>query len=304
MIRYLKNQEIDKLEWDTCLKNSHNGLFYASSYYLDTMCDDWHALVDGHYESIFPLPIRQKYGIPYIYAPAFTQQLGLFSPKKPEQQVLQQYLHAIPGKYKVIDLKLNGFNIAPAGVNVKSRHNYLLKLNEDYRIVSEAYHRNHKTNLRKSFTFENRVVKDLEPEEVVKNFILDMPVQTVMGVKQDHFNRLIKVAKVLNKAGEAFTRGITTREGKVISSGLFIKYKKRITFLIGSTSAQGRAEFASWQLFDDVIREFSGNDLILDFEGSDIDGVARFYKGFGAFPEIYHEISIRKFPFNFMDKSW
>jgi hypothetical protein len=34
-------------------------------------------------------------------------------------------------------------------------------------------------------------------------------------------------------------------------------------------------------LFDQLIREFAGQDLILDFEGSDLPGVARFYQKFG-----------------------
>ena len=35
-------------------------------------------------------------------------------------------------------------------------------------------------------------------------------------------------------------------------------------------------------LIDHIIRQEAGKNTILDFEGSKIEGVARFYKGFGA----------------------
>ena len=36
---------------------------------------------------------------------------------------------------------------------------------------------------------------------------------------------------------------------------------------------------------------------IFDFEGSNIEGVARFYKGFGAVKKIYSTIKVNKLPY-------
>lgn len=78
-IRYLKHNEIDKIKWDHTIKNSFNHLPYAYSWYLDCVCPNWHALVTENYEFVFPITLRRKAGVKYLYQPYFTQQLGLFS---------------------------------------------------------------------------------------------------------------------------------------------------------------------------------------------------------------------------------
>ena len=44
-IQYLSHEQIDKAKWDQCIDNASNGLIYAYSFYLDTMADNWDALV-------------------------------------------------------------------------------------------------------------------------------------------------------------------------------------------------------------------------------------------------------------------
>jgi hypothetical protein len=40
--------------------------------------------------------------------------------------------------------------------------------------------------------------------------------------------------------------------------------------------------------------------MILDFDGSNIPSVARFFSGFGASPEVYQAIGFRRFPFTLL----
>jgi len=42
-------------------------------------------------------------------------------------------------------------------------------------------------------------------------------------------------------------------------------------------------------LFDKLIDKFSGHNLTLDFEGSSIATIARFYEGFGAEEETFFQ---------------
>jgi hypothetical protein len=45
-----------------------------------------------------------------------------------------------------------------------------------------------------------------------------------------------------------------------------------------------------------LIKEFAGQPIILDFEGSDIPGIAQFNKSFGAEKEFYFKIKINRLP--------
>ena len=44
MIDYLKNNEIDREQWDNCIRNSPGVKPYAYSWYLDIMAPDGKAL--------------------------------------------------------------------------------------------------------------------------------------------------------------------------------------------------------------------------------------------------------------------
>ena len=48
------------------------------------------------------------------------------------------------------------------------------------------------------------------------------------------------------------------------------------------STSSGKQKCAMFFLLDRFIRENSGSNLILDFEGSMIPGVAKFYQGFGS----------------------
>jgi hypothetical protein len=54
MIVYHKNHEIDREQWDKCIRNSPGTKPYAWSWYLDIMAPGWEALVDDDYDSVFP----------------------------------------------------------------------------------------------------------------------------------------------------------------------------------------------------------------------------------------------------------
>ena len=66
MIVYHKNNEIDREQWDNCIKNSPGVKPYAYSWYLDIMAPGWEALVDDDYDSVFPVPGFSRFGIKYV----------------------------------------------------------------------------------------------------------------------------------------------------------------------------------------------------------------------------------------------
>jgi len=58
----------------------------------------------------------------------------------------------------------------------------------------------------------------------------------------------------------------------------------------------GRTLGASHALVDAFIKDQAGQDLLLDFEGSDIRNLAFFYSSFGATEEKYPAIKLNRLP--------
>ena len=50
-------------------------------------------------------------------------------------------------------------------------------------------------------------------------------------------------------------------------------------------------------ILDHGIGKYADTGLILDFEGSEIKGIARFFAGFGASPVYYNTLKINRLPF-------
>ena len=49
-------------------------------------------------------------------------------------------------------------------------------------------------------------------------------------------------------------------------------------------------------LLDQFIKMNAEKNIILDFEGSMIHGIAQFYEGFGALPETYFQLKFNRLP--------
>ncbi len=66
------------------------------------------------------------------------------------------------------------------------------------------------------------------------------------------------------------------------------------------SNALAKENGAMFHLIDTVIRENSPSQLTLDFEGSNNENLARFYKGFGSKEVAYNGISSNRliFPLN------
>ena len=56
----------------------------------------------------------------------------------------------------------------------------------------------------------------------------------------------------------------------------------RLTFLFSGNSEKGKACQAMTFLLDAVIRSYALHPMLLDFEGSDDENLARYYQGFGS----------------------
>jgi hypothetical protein len=289
-IQYLTRNQIDTTKWDQCISRAANGRIYAYSVYLDTMSANWDALVLNDYEAVMPLTWNSKYGIQYLYQPFLAAQLGVFGSEE-----IQAFIEAIPGQFRYIDIYLNSANTnAVKGDTLLLRDNYVLDLDHPYEKLTSVYRENIRRNIKKAKQAGCTVVKDFDVETVIDLASIQMHLHD-KNVEENigRFRRLYKLLKTDNKAT---TYGISL-QGEVIASCVFFYSHHRAYYILVGNHPNGKTIGASHALIDAFIADHAGQDLLLDFEGSDIRNLAFFYSSFGATQEIYPALKINRLPF-------
>jgi hypothetical protein len=283
-IQIVPSSSIDQEKWDNCLTHAANGLIYASYHYLNHMADHWHGLIIGDYDVIMPLAWRQKWGIKYYYQPAFTQQLGYFGVKDIEQ--VESLVETINDFCSYGDVFFNYANQSIAKrLAAVQQTNLVIDLSTGYDYIYHQYNKDLQNNVRRAAKFELLY----QPAEVATAIQI---YQQWYGNRFTHvtakdYEQFGLLCNHFNKKGQVFARDVIDGAGNLLAIGLFLKDEKRIYNVMNSTAEEGRKKEANTFLFDNIIQEFAGEDLLFDFEGSDLPGVKQFYQKFGAVPQPF-----------------
>lgn len=299
-IRLIKRDEIDKLKWDSCVHYAGNGNIYGYSWYLDNVSENWEGLVEGDYESVFPLIWNDKLlGIKQIYQPFLAQQTGIYSIHILSNKRIQAFLSAIPAEYKKVVLHLNERNAmqtTPDGFAVEERVNLVLDLNKSYKAIESQYAKNHKRNLKKAREFKVVLNSNIKPEVLMEQYKKYQGVK-IKDFKDDSYHAAHRIIYNAMHRGRGFMSGVQTPEGKLLAAAFFVVSHGRMILLFPSTTPQGRAQNAMHLLIDMLIQSKAGSPLFLDFEGSSVESIARFYSGFGAINHPYYVLRKNELPF-------
>ena len=90
--------------------------------------------------------------------------------------------------------------------------------------------------------------------------------------------------------------GVYSDDNELCAAVYFCRWKNRIIYMNAASNEKGKALRAMYFLVDKFIQSHAAKDIILDFEGSMIPGVERFYQGFGAIPETYFKLKFNRLP--------
>jgi len=295
-IRFVENSDIDHERWDQCVANSPFGIVYAYSWYLDRICPHWDALVWGNYLYIMPLVNNSKLGIRYVYQPFFTQQLGVFSNFLPEPDIVNQFLHAIPERFRLTDMNLNlGNTPTISSFKISQNTTFHLELHQSLTGIRSLYNANTRRNIQKAV--QNKVfISQVYDIPMFLKFTQINLKDKSPEVKSKHYQALQKVISyaLYTQLGEIY--GAFDSGNNLIAAVFFVGSNQKVIYLAASSNTRGTEQSAMFLLIDTFIQNNIGKNLMLDFEGSNIPGVARFYSGFGALPQRYYSVHQNKLP--------
>ncbi len=295
-IQHLSHQQIDKKRWDQLITHAPGGTLYGQSWYLDAVCPGWQALATGDYSRVMPLTSRRKYGFSYLFQPLLSQQLGIYSRARLKPEEVDEFLGAIPPVFKLIEITLNDQN--PPGIlfPVDKHTTCRLNLNIPYTQIQERYSENTRRNLKKA-TLENlRFRTNITLPEFLGLLQKDKSAgANILALRKNRPSLLRLVPALLNR-NAGMICGVRNRHGDLLSAALIGQDKGFHYYLAPTMSDEGREARAMFYLIDRYIHLYAGLPSTFDFEGSDIESVARFYKGYGAVPSTYTSLRINQLP--------
>jgi len=295
-ISHLVNSEIDKVKWDECIRNAPNGNVYAYSWYLDIVSKNWCALVTDDYSNVFPLTWRKKVSVKYLCQPPFSQQLGLFSRDFITPDLLNNFINNIPKEYKLIEINLNKLNIEiPAHFTLHTNTTYELDLAYPYSDIKNGFSDNTKRNIKKAISNNVCLSNVVKPDDMINLFRSNRGRHIATLQEKDYkiLQKLINLS-LLKKCGTIWG---AYNNNELCAAAFFIEANGKAVFLFSALNDKGRDNSAMFYIVDNFIRLNTEKPLVLDFEGSNDENIARFYKGFGSKKYSYFQINSNNLPY-------
>jgi len=297
MIKWLDKADIESAAWNKCVSESSLNLPYAFTWYLDSVCENYGGLVLNDYEAVMPLPFRSKMGIKYVFQPFFTQpfftqQLGIYSSIDISPEMQKEFLESIPSSFRYIDVHFNEQNYIDENSDFSMRHTSHLNLDSDYESISKGYNSNTKRNIKKAS--KNKIEYIDSADELIKIFSEQKP-KSRTGLSDKDYDTLRKIifGSMHRKMGKVAVLKI---ENEVAAGVFYLKMERRLIWLFPVLNQKFKNQLPLFSLTDQIIRAYSGEDLILDFEGSMIPSVQRIYDGFGAEKISYGHYKVNRLP--------
>lgn len=292
-IRLVRRDSLDVGLWDQCIDQSANRVIYAFSFYLDQMASHWDGLVFNDYQAVMPLTWNRKWGVSYLYQPPFTQRLGVFSRMLLTPDLLQQFISRTGQEFSFAEIFLHEGNPL---ANAERRNNFCLFLQAGYEKIRSGYSKSLTRNLQQAL--ENDLVyKECSDYQEAIDVFSSQYGERLPHLLRGDFESFSNVCQEAQRRNMLRVRKVVSATGRLLSIAVFFHDGKRIYNILPTTLPEGRWFNANHLLLDRVIHEYSGQELVLDFEGSDIPGIRSFYEKFGAVNQPYYFLRYNHLPY-------
>jgi hypothetical protein len=291
-IKFIQHKFIDFQKWDDCIAACTNAQVYGFSWYLNAITQNcWHALVLNDYEAVFPLPFQYKLGIiPVVYQPFFCQQLGLFQ-KEGINFNYEDFIKAIPRQYVKVYLHLRQAN--EVKLNYKKRTNYLLHLNKTYAELKNNYSADCLKNIRKAQTLPLQIDFNTDYLSAIELYKATWGVNNKV-LKPMHYQIFANACSNALKNNCIICVHISQNEN-ILARAILLKNQFFLHYVCAAPTPEGKKAGIMHTLIDSIIQKFCGTNLTFDFEGSEIDSVASFYRKFSPEQSFYYAFGRKLF---------
>lgn len=305
--------EIDRTQWIAFLAHSPQGVLYAHPAYLDVVAPGWQGIEvwrDQQLLAIAPMLIQSKWGFHYALQPAFCQYWGIFFAPEPDtgnykhfslqRKITKAVVEVIPSH---IQWYMYGF--APefdyphpfhwAGYTLKTRYTYRLNLEAGLDLLEKGFGSDTRYDIRKAVAAGIRV-RCTEEWQHLSRLVRENATEGKQLLKPQELHSLERLAPFLLQERLGFLMEAVDEGGQVMAAALFGCFAGKAVYLMAAQSPIHKATGAMSLLLSSALQKAGETSAVFDFEGSMIEGIEGFFRGFGGRPVPYLSIEKNRLP--------
>ncbi len=281
--------------WNQWLNRFQPNNLYLQPWYLDlTTRGNWEILfmvgLNNELKALMPLTYRRWPFIKWLTQPPLTQQCGILAPDGVEPEALHEAIRffgkkLFPVHYAFSHSQLEvvrEFQKLEYSDKLFERPNYVLDLTRDYSLIYSGYSKSHQRNLKKAQDLN--IIRDVPLKELLK--VSEKSPYSIPHKEAKLFHKMLQLHRP-HANFEVWIAVDSQRPEMPLAACFWAVFRKRAYYLYGTAGNEGRNLGASHKLVDAFIQQMAGKLEELDFEGSALSGVARFYMDFGAENQPY-----------------
>lgn len=298
MIQFQSQSQIDLKKYDSCVQRDQSSLPYAHSWYLNAVCEQWDCLVLDDYQAVWPLPFRKKAGLKYYFRPFGIQQLGIYSRAALNDEIIAAFISEMARQVRFADIYLNeGQTLLSSSKTdwvLQEQRNQKLSISGSYQGIYENFSQNLKRKLKKTAK-ANLELFEHDGPQVILDLFKEHKGQE-LKLNPTFYRDIKQLLFLLMHKGLAKVYTVYGGPNQLLAGAVFIHYNKRSIFLFSANSPLGKELNAMAYLINEYLIYHSGKFDYLDFEGSNLEGLGRFYSSFGADDYSYSRLYLNRLP--------
>lgn len=303
-IKVIPSAKIDAQQWDAFIEDSPQGMTYSLFDYLSSVCSSWEAIIvyqGDQWHAVLPIERKKKYLVRYAFQPKFTQFNGvcfrnregkLSTELEWKKKVLTILIAKLKKRVRKFDLHMSpALNYTLpfhwANLEVSPRFTYQVDLpsksNDDlFAQMGES---------------TRRAIRKAEAQELTHEISND--ITTIIDIFRSGVGRQLDLqdgdyelyGKLLPKLFDRNrAKGHILKSGKTVIAGIVTyQFNGVYTYFFGTAdkSYSGAMSLLLWKAMLDAKKT---GFKIFDFEGSMVESIEKFFRGFGGYPKTYFRV--------------
>lgn len=279
-MRFLSSHELNKNKWDTLVAQA-GGMHFSASFFLDAMAKNWGVFVDENYTKGFAVCFNRVMGIRVLYPPLFGRTVEFFNLNPADFKTLPELL---------IPFFQTGFlqSGAELGLENKTLKNY--QVYDPSKTPNTLAKRMLKKATERGYHIETCAFGPVLP------FIRQELSAKVKELNPENLKRLETLLFSLEEQGRLLSYGIFNSENELCGGMFFALNDGKMGYILGAAGKSCRDEGGMYLCMEEAIRESLERSFQLDFGGSNIESIRRFYLALGGVDQTYFSYSWDKSP--------